>query len=65
VVFRILPHEFGAKARTEGPSGNRALQRKADPMADNTAPWAKGPPNDLGFLLRTTMLTPGREVQVE
>jgi len=26
VVFRILPHELRAKARSEGPSGNRALQ---------------------------------------
>jgi hypothetical protein len=26
VVFRILPHEFRAKARPEGPSGKRALQ---------------------------------------
>jgi hypothetical protein len=25
VVFRILPHEFRAKASAEGPSGNRAL----------------------------------------
>jgi hypothetical protein len=25
VVFRILPHEFGAKASSEGPSGKRAL----------------------------------------
>ena len=25
MVTRILPHEFRAKARSEGPSGNRAL----------------------------------------
>jgi len=29
VVTRILPPGFSAKARAEGPSGNRALQRKA------------------------------------
>jgi len=29
VVFMILPQEF--RARAEGPSGKRALQRKADP----------------------------------
>ncbi len=25
MVFRILPHELGAKARPEGPTGSRAL----------------------------------------
>ena len=26
MVFRILPHEFGAEAKPEGLCGNRALQ---------------------------------------
>ena len=28
MVFRILPHNFRAKARAEGPCGNRALLEK-------------------------------------
>ena len=28
VVFRILPHEFKAKASSEGLNGKRALQRR-------------------------------------
>jgi len=53
VVFRILPRECGAKARSEGPRGNRALQRKADQMADNTALCFKDP----AFLPRATIST--------
>ncbi len=38
MVFRILPHMLGAKARSEGPSGNRALhepriQRGGNPVS--------------------------------
>ncbi len=38
MVFRILPPEFRAKARAEGPSGNRALhepriQRGGNPVS--------------------------------
>jgi hypothetical protein len=32
VVFRILPHKFRAKAKLEGPSGNRALGAVLDQM---------------------------------
>ena len=43
MVFRILPHEFKAKARSEGPSGNRALRREIDPKdADTQIPPSFG-----------------------
>ena len=35
MVFRILPHEFRAKARAEGPSGNRALPENKANRSDN------------------------------
>jgi hypothetical protein len=38
VVFRILPHKFRAKARSEGPSGNRALLAK--PFKEITQPFS-------------------------
>ena len=46
MVFRILPHELRAKASAEGPCGNRALQRKADPLGGNA------PKRTEAFLLR-------------
>jgi hypothetical protein len=36
VVTRMLSPWFRAKARPKGPSGKRALQRKADQKADKT-----------------------------
>ena len=35
MLFRILPHEFGAKARTEGPSGKRALRHTPFLLVDS------------------------------
>jgi hypothetical protein len=32
VVFRILPREFRAKVRAEGPCGNRALEDGIPPL---------------------------------
>ncbi len=41
MVFRILPHKFRAKARDEGPNGNRALRRKADPSPSKRNPLGR------------------------
>jgi hypothetical protein len=45
VVFRILPLEFRAKARTEGPSGKRALPVKLTLIPMNQNGISASPPD--------------------
>jgi hypothetical protein len=41
MAFRILPHEFRAKASAEGPCGNRALP--LEPFNEETQPPSQPP----------------------